>query len=327
MDGKVWATLLTKSQYLPGALVLDWSLKNVKSKYPLVVMVTPSLPDEAKAILRNRKIIIHEVDMLHPENNPNATKLGENFAHFGDTWSKLRVFGLVEYKRIVLLDSDMIVMRNMDELMTLELPPDWIAAAHVCACNPLRISSYPPDWTPENCAHSAVVHPTGITNPPVITSTSPRPYTLLNSGTVILTPSEKEMKRIIERLQTLDPAEFPFPDQDLLAELFKGKWKPLSYVYNALKTLRDIHKPLWRDEEVRCLHYILDKPWYRSPEQESKWKEVNQWWWDRYQKLEEEMQRSDPEGWKLVTSEVLKAQQREEERERKAKLATQQKAQ
>ena len=40
----------------------------------------------------------------------------------------------------------MIVLRNMDELMTLDMPDDHIAAAHVCACNPRGIEHYPNDW-------------------------------------------------------------------------------------------------------------------------------------------------------------------------------------
>ena len=44
------------------------------------------------------------------------------------------------------MDSDMIVMRNMDELMELDLPSDWISAAHACACNPRKLAHYPEDW-------------------------------------------------------------------------------------------------------------------------------------------------------------------------------------
>lgn len=40
----------------------------------------------------------------------------------------------------------MIVRRNMDELMDLELPDDWIASAHACACNPRKLKHYPVDW-------------------------------------------------------------------------------------------------------------------------------------------------------------------------------------
>lgn len=45
-----------------------------------------------------------------------------------------------------MLDADMIVMRNMDHLLEMELEEDWIAAAHVCACNPRRLPHYPEDW-------------------------------------------------------------------------------------------------------------------------------------------------------------------------------------
>jgi hypothetical protein len=37
---------------------------------------------------------------------------------------------------------------------------------------------------------------------------------------------------------------------------FKGRWTPVPYIYNALKTLRIIHPDLWRDEDVRNIHYM-----------------------------------------------------------------------
>lgn len=49
-------------------------------------------------------------------------------------------------QRVVLLDADMLVKRNMDELMELELPEHSIAAVHVCACNPFKLPHYPDDW-------------------------------------------------------------------------------------------------------------------------------------------------------------------------------------
>ncbi len=52
------------------------------------------------------------------------------------------------------LDSDMMVMRNMDELMDIELDaPDSegkgnrvFAASHACVCNPKKKPHYPKDW-------------------------------------------------------------------------------------------------------------------------------------------------------------------------------------
>jgi len=306
-----YVTLLTKTAYLPGTLVLELTLRSVNSRYPLVVMVTPALPQEARDVLNRKGIAMVEVNRLMPEERVH--KLAPHDARFHDTWTKLRGFEMVDYGRIVLLDSDMIVMRNMDELMDLSLPKDWIAAAHVCACNPRKFPHYPADWIPENCAHTSVVpNPTGITSPPAITDSSPRPYTLLNSGLVVLNPSLELANAITHYLSTspLVPG-FSFPDQDLLAAFFKGRWKPLPWCYNALKTLRIIHKPLWRDEEVRCLHYILpDKPWHTRPKEKGtggEYEEVTRWWWVRYDKLGEEMKNADSSGWELVEANVEKA--------------------
>lgn len=52
------------------------------------------------------------------------------------------------------LDSDMLVKRNMDELMDLDLDAPSVAgkgekvfaAGHACVCNPLGKGHYPKDW-------------------------------------------------------------------------------------------------------------------------------------------------------------------------------------
>ena len=63
-------------------------------------------------------------------------------------------FSLEEYDRVVQLDSDMLVMKNMDELMDIELDSAdsdgkgnrVFAASHACVCNPLKKPHYPKDW-------------------------------------------------------------------------------------------------------------------------------------------------------------------------------------
>lgn len=40
----------------------------------------------------------------------------------------------------------MLIKRNMDELFDLPLAQDEIAAAHACACNPMKYPHYPADW-------------------------------------------------------------------------------------------------------------------------------------------------------------------------------------
>ena len=55
---------------------------------------------------------------------------------------------------MVQLDSDMLAMQNMDELMEMDLDPPSLkgkgekvfAAGHACVCNPLKKPHYPKDW-------------------------------------------------------------------------------------------------------------------------------------------------------------------------------------
>jgi alpha-N-acetylglucosamine transferase len=80
-----------------------------------------------------------------------------NDVRFYDCWSKLTPFSLVEYDRVVQLDSDMVALQNMDELMDLELDAPELAgtgdrvfaASHACVCNPLQKAHYPKDWYEE----------------------------------------------------------------------------------------------------------------------------------------------------------------------------------
>lgn len=45
-----------------------------------------------------------------------------------------------------MLDSDQVVLHNLDELMTMDLPDGHIAAAHACTCNPRKVPHYSKDW-------------------------------------------------------------------------------------------------------------------------------------------------------------------------------------
>lgn len=57
-------------------------------------------------------------------------------------------------QRVVLRDIDMLLLQNVDDLLEFDLPEDYIAATHVCACNPRRFPHYPHDW----CGYTLVPH-------------------------------------------------------------------------------------------------------------------------------------------------------------------------
>lgn len=161
----VWASLITNMDYLPGLLTLYHSLYNPKpdsraqpdncapstpSRYSFVAFYTSTFPPEGLKALQSRGIRAQWVPSVTPASSRSYTQ----DPRFAETWNKLVAFSLTEYERVVLLDGDILVRRNMDELMELELDGGEgsdergrvFAAAHACACNPLRKAHYPETW-------------------------------------------------------------------------------------------------------------------------------------------------------------------------------------
>ncbi|WVQ96916.1 hypothetical protein IAU59_004024 [Kwoniella sp. CBS 9459] len=260
--------LLSSPSYLPGVLVLNHSLRKYGSAFPLIVAVDSSVPTAAIDALKQAGITVREVQLLVPLGT--VTSIAERFAA---TWTKVALLQFVEYERLVLIDGDMMLRQNMDELFDFPLQPDQIAATYGCICNYQKSAWAPSFWSRENCGWTNSYHPTAITHPDPALPDGPR--SMLNSGIVVLHPSLERYEAITRFLTSSDPAiqeriaSWMFPDQDLLQEFWRGRWVNLPWIYNAIKTMRYEHGDFFRDDEVRNLHYIVDKPWKQRPKYNS----------------------------------------------------------
>jgi alpha-N-acetylglucosamine transferase len=273
VDG-AWTTLLTREDYLPGVRVLWRSLQDVGTAYPLVVMVTDGVSADARDRLTADGCEVLEVERVDP---PASTDGAHSyvFEQFSEVWTKLRAWCL-DYLRVVLLDADMLVVGDMDPLMTMPLPDGGIAACHTCRCNPEHNDDYPADWVPERCWFS------------YWTGTRELPANFdhyFNSGIVVLQPDADVFDSLVERIAGLDLERYPFPDQDLLNEYFRGRWAALPVGYNALKTLALQHPDVWAGEPdaagLRNIHYLLAKPWSKDgPPTEPAYLTLDRFWHD-----------------------------------------------
>ncbi len=268
---KAWATLLTQSNYLVGVRTLRASLEKSGSPYPLVVIVTDGIDAQSRQLLEDDGCLLREVEPLRP-----GSELQDHYANarFAEVWTKLAAWRLTEFERIVFLDADMLVTKNMDELFSLELPDGTIAACHACRCNPNRIASYPETWAPANCFYTycrGVEH----TNEPAVVDD------YLNGGFLVLTPDEAVYVDMVDRLAAVqDLSRYPFAEQDFLNEYYHRRWQPLPYIYNALKTLPFQHPALWDISAVKNIHYIIDKPWEKALDVDDRYYPVNKLWWE-----------------------------------------------
>ncbi|EXJ90664.1 hypothetical protein A1O1_03768 [Capronia coronata CBS 617.96] len=292
-ESSCWVTLVTKPSYVPGAIILAHTLDQHESNYPLLVQYTASLGHEAVHALeqegRNyRRIQLQQLDLLLPrKDQENTASVAQRFR---DTFTKLRAFEVYKlgYTKAVFLDADMAAFQNPDEIFDCKLPSrDWLGANHACVCNLDHDSWAPPDWIKGNCAYTPLKGPDDVA--PEITPQSRPTYRLLNGGMLLFHPSESLWNSMLDYFNTSDRLKtYQFPDQDFLADFFRDKWKPLSWKYNALKTMRYWHPQIWSDEKLVVLHYIVDKPWERKIGPRGiaghlgRDGETHQWWWNIY---------------------------------------------
>ncbi|MEQ4453485.1 glycosyltransferase family 8 protein [Kosakonia sp. YIM B13605] len=266
-----WVTLLTQPDYLPGVETLHRSLRASGSPWPLVVMVTDTIDDSTRQHLGAQGCKVREVPVIGPD--PALESRYAN-ARFADVWSKLAVWTLTEYQRVAFLDADMLVLQNMDHLFELPLAAGTIAACHACRCNPNHIESYPVSWRPENCYYSWCTDAQMHATPPASLDN------YLNGGFLLLTPDNALYQQMMAKLaEKADISGYVFAEQDFLNEVFRDRWLPLHYGYNALKTLPLQHPQMWDLAQVKNLHFIIDKPWETRPESGDNGDELHRLWW------------------------------------------------
>lgn len=109
--------------YLPGLETLGRSIVETGSTVPRVAMVTRDVTAAARGRLDAQGWRIREVESI---GNPGADLLMPRFAN---VFTKLRAWELVEYDKLVFLDADTVVLRNVDDLFdrpALAAAPDFL---------------------------------------------------------------------------------------------------------------------------------------------------------------------------------------------------------
>lgn len=107
-----FVSVLTTDDYLEGLLVLKYSLEQTCPKYPFVLLVTPNLSPKTIETLTKHNINLIPIQGIE---GPKAVT-DPLLKRWNYTYSKLAIFGLTQFDKIVYLDADMLVLRNIDDL-------------------------------------------------------------------------------------------------------------------------------------------------------------------------------------------------------------------
>jgi alpha-N-acetylglucosamine transferase len=110
--------------YVAGAIPLAASLKMSGTKYECVCMVTKDVSDQARRQLSTVFDRVIEIDYVEARCCPLATPV-QNQVYGGwinKSFTKWCLLTLIEYEKVLFMDSDVIVLRNLDELFELATP-------------------------------------------------------------------------------------------------------------------------------------------------------------------------------------------------------------
>lgn len=220
-----WTTYADSEVYMTAALVLYHSLLETQTKHKFVLVIPCTVKDPRLALFPD--IVIKHVEPL----DRSCTQ----FAHqrYSSCLNKLYCWALTDYDKVCWLDSDMIVMSNIDDVFDVDVGTG-IAAARGCLCNVFK-------------------------NPKLITAPECCPFnnpdgTYVNAGLLLLKPCLQTFRQ----LQEAD-YDHPFAEQDTFNEVFEGNKIILDSTYNYLNHMPFIHPNVATCPRV--YHFGYGKPW------------------------------------------------------------------
>ena len=232
-----YMTLLGSDDYLKGTLALNHSLKIQHSKYPLTVLVTSNVGKSTLQRLEKEGIGYIIGNKIKVSKSIQQDNLVSGFANWSNTFSKLLIFGMTEFKKIVFLDSDMMVVQNIDHLF--EKP-------HLSAVAAGQFYPGNEKWKD------------------------------LNSGIMVVVPRKDEEKRLIKHLNTMNLTN-GFGDQDVLQSYYSSWKKQselhLEEEYNVFFKYEPYFIYKFPNKKIKVIHFVGKvKPWKMSKEEEVKYK-------------------------------------------------------
>ncbi len=267
-----FVSILTTDDYLEGILVLKHSLTKTKPKYPFVLLVTPNVSQKVLDSL-----LSHQINYITIEGIENPVSVADpNLKRWNFTYSKLNLFGLKQFEKIVYLDADMLILQNIDDLF--EKP-------HMSAVD------------------------MGEKLPELAT------WNRLNSGLLVIEPSVETYNDMIHKIGKIEKVDSP-GDEDFLQAYYPdwanqkqlhldSGYNIFSYYWKRYYQLYGYNFSSGR-KPIKIVHYIGEnKPWklyqadkkmsifqsayqflrhFKYPELRSLY-QANQLWFEQYEEL------------------------------------------
>ncbi|KAG8843092.1 hypothetical protein FRC20_004067 [Serendipita sp. 405] len=236
---RAYATTLYSESYLPGALLLGYSLRKHGMLNPdvaqhmVLLHIGGRLSDEILQLLQSVGWQTIAVDKIPaPKGKPPAKG-------YRDQYTKLRLFELEKFDQIFYIDADALVVKPFPEIWSFPVP---FAASRDVRANAVGI------WLPT-----------------------------INAGTFLAKPNRRLLENMLEVAPLLDYDSW-FAEQALLDKYWLRDLTFYPYIYNGQLDMKRGLPEVWDAflPDMRIIHYTGTKPWWcgysvNEPEERRLW--------------------------------------------------------
>ncbi len=227
--------IMLGDKYIPAALVLAQSLIDLNSQADRVVLITPDVSYEGRELLSKFYNKVIEVNYVNIDNW--RTKKQSYRKYLELVFTKFHLFNLTEYKKVLLIDADALILKHPDHLFSLSTPAGCFLENKELFIYYDEDGNYkmPPDsgieWYNKYCnklKHGNLI-PKEFTDRVL--------YDFKNSGIggglILLEPKVGEFDEIIKdatsgRMKYLLENRFVWPEQQYLTARYSGKWTSIN---------------------------------------------------------------------------------------------------
>lgn len=284
------------AEYVSGALVLGYSLRATGSSLPRILMHTDDVPREALVLLAElwdlrRVEYIWSAEDLH--NQPYEE------ARFKQVFTKLHCFNpaVLPYDRVLFVDLDMLVLRNLEELFKIR-PPAAMSNTKKCQ----RDSS----------SGKVVGGPRGVELAHGARMGNGVDDNYFNAGTMLLAPSQPLFDLLVADVLAPDPTWHLggwSPEQKYLSRVYAGAWSHISQLFNFEVQLHSgvPLTPLWEEAEatdIAVCHFSgSPKVWSHHPASEEDTLLTSHWVQDIWKDMPAAVQQRSQARYRLLSAE------------------------
>lgn len=270
---------LEKDNYFQAVRILVWQLKHqpkTRTKHDIVIMVTPTVSKNRRERLEKDGAIIYPVEMLHTEND---SWIKAALHRWDDVMTKVRVWEMTQYDRILMLDGDTMLRHSLDGVF--DDPGAQILQTKDRHNN---ISSTP---LPKNYLLASLSEVWDSTHSfPPGDGTGLKKIGMMNAGFFMLAPSLDAFEYYKTLMNTPNIFDPKYPEQNLMnyAHRWDGPmpWREVSYTWNIRcpsdidleKGVVSVHEKWWTQPYI--YNNAFTKEWLLTRRWEMKG------WYDAY---------------------------------------------